>query len=137
MAPDAKELYAKTFSGYKQLIEKGEYLSLRMYCKLHHVNCRGLSYWMNKFSIEHPGKKYRKARQNPGHFQPKQNSQTQVVPLIIQTPAEAITQNLREEKASLIKDIRITVQSGIVVSIPGISCIDLAELLLSCNQARD
>ncbi len=114
MAPEAKELYAKTFSGYKQLIEKGEYLSLRKYCKLHHVNSRGLSYWMKKFSIKHLGNKYRKARQNSGHFHPKQNSQTQVVPLIIQTPAEAITQKLSEEKAALIKDIRITVQSGIV-----------------------
>lgn len=129
MAPQAKELYAKTLSGYKQLIEKGEYLSLRKYCKLHQVNARGLSYWMKKRSIEHPGIKFRKVRQN---------SQTQVVPLIIQAaPEEVTTQQLTEGKAALIKDIRITVQSSIVISIPGISCVDLAELMLICNQARD
>jgi hypothetical protein len=138
MAPQANEIYAKTFSGYKKLIEKGEYLSLRKYCKLHHVNVRGLSYWMKKLSIEHPGTKFREARQNSGHFQPKQSARVQVVPLSIQVAPEEVTnQQLTEGKDAILKDISISIQSGMIISIPGISCIDLAELILICNQARD
>lgn len=42
----AAELYQKTLSGYEVLLCKGESMSLSRYCKIHHVNNRGLRYWM-------------------------------------------------------------------------------------------
>lgn len=42
----AAELYQKTLSGYEVLLGKGESMSLSRYCKIHHVNNRGLRYWM-------------------------------------------------------------------------------------------
>ena len=50
----AAELYQKTLAGYEALLSKGESMSLSRYCKLHHVNNRGLRYWMKKNSIISP-----------------------------------------------------------------------------------
>ncbi|MGV8094703.1 MAG: hypothetical protein AB2L24_22850 [Mangrovibacterium sp.] len=38
----AAELYQKTLAGYEALLGKGESISLSRYCKIHHVNSRGL-----------------------------------------------------------------------------------------------
>jgi hypothetical protein len=48
----AAELYQKPLAGYEASLGKGESVSLSMYFKIHHVNNRGLRYWMKKHSIE-------------------------------------------------------------------------------------
>ncbi len=50
----AAELYQKTLTGYETLLGKGASMSLSRYCKIHHVNNRGLRYWMKKNSIISP-----------------------------------------------------------------------------------
>jgi hypothetical protein len=40
----AAELYQKTLAGYEAYLGKGESMSLSRYCKIHHVNNRGLRY---------------------------------------------------------------------------------------------
>ena len=50
----AAEFYKKTLAGYEASLSKGDSVSLSRYCKIHHVNCRGLRYWMKKHSINTP-----------------------------------------------------------------------------------
>jgi hypothetical protein len=40
----AAELYQKTLTGYEASLGKGDSMSLSRYCKIHHVNNRGLRY---------------------------------------------------------------------------------------------
>ena len=53
----AEELYQKSLAGYEASLSKGESVSLSRYCKIHHVNCRGLRYWMKRHSINTPKNK--------------------------------------------------------------------------------
>jgi len=48
----AAELYQKTLAGYEASLGKGESVTLSRYCKIHHVNNRGLRYLMKKHSID-------------------------------------------------------------------------------------
>lgn len=130
----AAELYQKTLTGYEALLGKGESMSLSRYCKLHHVNNRGLRYWMKKNSIISPKAK-------PGRLagpsvsnstaQPVPGSH-RMVPLLIQAPLGGEAEKLTRSESSL-KDVHITTQTGLVVCIPQISCADLAGLILTCN----
>ena len=130
----AAELYQKTLSGYEALMGKGESISLSRYCKLHHVNNRGLRYWMKKNSIISP-----KAKSGGLPDPSVSNNTTQpvcgshhLVPLLIQAPIREKAKDPTRSKSSL-KDVHITTQTGVVVCIPQISCADLAGLILTCN----
>ena len=128
----AVELYKKTLAGYKACLSKGDSVTLSKYCKIHHVNCRGLRYWMRKHSLttlkNKPGKV-------PTHSVSDSADQSStgphhMIPLLIQSPIREETS--RPRKSSL-KGVNITIQNGLVVCINEISCVDLAELILSCN----
>lgn len=127
----AAELYQKTLAGYEACLSKGDKVTLSRYCKTHHVNYRGLGYWMKKESIPKPGS----GRAVP-HGSVPDATGTQVtglfkmVPLLIESPVRQKGLRLRE---SFLKGITVTTQNGLVVRINEISCVDLAELILSCN----
>ena len=130
----AAELYQKTLTGYKALLGRGESMSLSRYCRLHHVNNRGLRYWMKKNSIISP-----KAKSGRLAGPSAANNTTQPVPgcpqmlpLLIQAPIVGKAKKLTRSESSL-KDVHITTQTGLVVCIPQISCADLAGLILTCN----
>tara|TARA_R110002050_G_scaffold138576_2_gene262392 strand:- start:2736 stop:3140 length:405 start_codon:yes stop_codon:yes gene_type:complete len=130
----AEEFYQKTLAGYESSLGKGESISLSRYCKKHHVNNRGLRYWMKKNSIISPkGKSGRLAGPSVSDntTQPVPGSH-QMVPLLIQAPTVGKAKKLIRSESSL-KDVNITTQTGLVVCIPQISCADLAELILTCN----
>ncbi len=130
----AAELYQKTLNGYEALLGKGESMSLSRYCKLHHVNNRGLRYWMKKNSIISPkGKPGRLAGPSVSNStaQPVCGSH-HLVPLLIQAPVVGEAEKRTRSESSL-KDVNITTQTGVVVCIPQISCADLAGLILTCN----
>ena len=130
----AAELYQKTLTGYEASLSKGESMSLGRYCKIHHVNNRGLRYWMKKNPIISPkGKSGRLAGPSVSNntTQPVPGSH-QMVPLLIQAPTGGKAKKLTRSESSL-KDVNITTQTGLVVCIPQISCADLAGLILTCN----
>jgi hypothetical protein len=113
-------------------LNKGDSLTLSRYCKIHHVNCRGLRYWMRKHSINTPKIKSVKVSR-PSILNNPDQSVTglhHMVPLLIQSPIREKTSRLIK---SSLKEVNITTQNGLVVSIKEISCVDLAELILSCN----
>lgn len=128
----AAELYQKTLAGYKASLSKGESVSLSRYCKIKHVNYRGLGYWMKKESINTPKIRLVKVAGNSSSNDTGQpvTGTFHMVPLLIQSPIREETSVLR--KLSL-KGVNITTQNGLVVCIKEISCVDLAELILSCN----
>ena len=128
----AVELYKKTLADYEASLSKGDSVPLSRFCKMNHVNCRGLRYWMKKHSINTPKNKSGKAAthsisNNTG--QPVTGSH-HMVPLLIQSPIREKTSGLMK---SFLKGVNITTQNGLVVCIKEISCVDLAELILSCN----
>jgi hypothetical protein len=128
----AEELYKKTLAGYEASLGKGDSVTLSRYCKIHHVNCRGLRYWMKKHSINTPKIKSGKVAT---HAFPNTTDQSvtgphHMIPLLIQSPIREETSRLRK---SSLKGVNITTQNGLVVCINEISCVDLAELILSCN----
>lgn len=130
----AAELYQKTLAGYKASLAKGESVSLSRYCKIHHVNNRGMRYWMKKHSIVPPGNKSRKVSTQAG-INPISNSVTfsgHMMPLLIQSPGLEKSEKSIRSNSSL-TDVHITTQTGLVVCIPKISCAGLAELILCCN----
>ena len=128
----AEELYKKTLADYEASLSKGDSVTLSRYCKIHHVNCRGLRYWMRKHSLNTP-------KTTSGKVAPHIISTTtdqpvtgplHMIPLLIQSPIREETSRL---KKSSLKGVNITTQNGLVVCINEISCVDLAELILSCN----
>ena len=130
----AAELYQKTLTGYEASLGKGESVTLSRYCKIHHVNNRGLRYWMKKHSIDTPRNKSRKVATQSGidNISQPLTSPGHMMPMLIQSPiGEKVKKSTRIN--SLLKDVHIKTQTGLVVSIPDISCLDLAELILSCN----
>jgi hypothetical protein len=130
----AAELYQKTLAGYEASLGKGESMSLHRYCKIHHVNNRGLRYWMKKHSIVPPGYKSRKVTTQTGisNISKSVNSPGHMMPLLIQSPGVEKSKKLIRNNSSL-KEVNITTQTGLIVRIPEISCAGLAELILSCN----
>ena len=128
----AAELYQKTLTGYEASLGKGESVTLSRYCKIHHVNCRGLRYWMKKNSIDTPRPKSRKVATQSGidNISQPLTSPCHMMPLLIQSPIGEKTSRLGK---SSLKGVNITTQTGLVVSINEISCVDLAELILYCN----
>lgn len=128
----AAELYEKTLTGYEASLSKGDSVTLSRYCKINHVNYRGLRYWMKKHSINTPKNKSGKVAT---HSISNNNGQPvtgphHMVPLLIQSPMREKTSGLMK---SSLKVVNITTQNGLVVCIKEISCVDLAELILSCN----
>lgn len=130
----AAELYTKTLAGYEASLSKANSVSLSKYCKIHHVNCRGLRYWMRKNSITAPkGKPSRVANRSISNRTDKPGTGLhQMLPLLIQSPIREIEKESTRGQSSL-KGINIKTQTGLVVCIPEMSCMDLAELILSCN----
>jgi hypothetical protein len=129
----AVELYQKTLAGYEASLGKGESVSLSRYCKIHHVNNRGLRYWMKKHSIDPPRNKSRKiAAQSCNNISHFITSPGHMMPLLIQSPSGENAKKSTRSSSSL-KGVNITTPTGLVVRIPEISCLDLAELILSCN----
>ena len=130
----AEEFYQKTLTGYEASLIKGESMSLSRYCKIHHVNNRGLRYWMKKHSIVPPGNKSRNIATQAGinNIGKPVASPGQMIPLVIQSPGVEKLEKLIRNNSSL-KDVQITTKTGLVVCIPQISCVGLAELILSCN----
>jgi len=130
----AAELYQKTLAGYEASLGKGESISLSRYCKIHHVNNRGLRYWMKKHSIDPPKTKSRKGATHSGINKTSKHdpSPGHMVPLLIQSP---IVEKAKKSTRSnlFLKGVNITTQTGMVICIPEISHTDLAELILSCN----
>ena len=129
----AAELYQKTLAGYEASLCKGESVSLSRYCKLHQINHRGLRYWMKKNLINHPksklGSEARPSDSNPtGQLVPEPRH---MIPLLIQSPMREKTTRLR---TSSLKEVNISTQNGLVVCISEISCVDLAELILTFNS---
>jgi hypothetical protein len=128
----AAELYKQTLAGYEASLSKEDSVTLSRYCKINHVNYRGLGYWMKKHSLNTPKNKSGKVAthsisNNTG--QPV-TGPLHMVPLLIQSPIWEKTSGLMK---SSLKAVNITTQNGLVVCIKEISCVDLAELILSCN----
>lgn len=130
----AAELYKETLAGYEACLSKGESVSLSRYCKIHHVNYHGLRYWVKKHSTATPKHKSRKVATKPGIKKIPQpvSLPGRMIPLLIQSPIGEKTKESTRSKSSL-KGVNITTQTGLVVCIPEISCVDLAGLILSCN----
>jgi hypothetical protein len=128
----AAELFKKTLAGYEASLSKGDSASLCRYCKMNHVNYRGLRYWMKKHSIDTPKNKSGKVATHSISNITDQpvTGPFHMVPLLIQSPLREKTS--RPGKSSL-QGVNITTQNGLVVCINEISCVDLAELILSCN----
>jgi len=128
----AEELYKKTLAGYQASLSKGDSVTLSRYCKINHVNCRGLRYWMRKHSINTPKIKSGKVATHAISNTTDQlvTGPHHMIPLLIQSPIREETSRLRK---SSLKGVNITTQNGLVVCINEISCVDLAELILSCN----
>ena len=131
----ATELYQKTLAGYEASLGRGESMSLSRYCKIHHVNNRGLRYWMKKHSIDPPGNKSRKVTTQSGINNSNQplTSPGHMMPLVIQSPRGEKVKKSTNRNSSL-QGVNITTPTGLVVCIPEISCLDLAGLILSCNK---
>lgn len=130
----ATELYQKTLAGYEASLGKGESISLSRYCKIHHVNNRGLRYWMKKHSIDPPKNKSRKVttQSDNNNISKSVTSPGHMVPLLIQSPSGEKVKKSTSRNSSL-QGVNITTQTGLVVSIPEIGCLELSELILSCN----
>ena len=128
----AEELYKKTLAGYEASLSKVDSVTLSKYCKLNHVHCRGLRYWMRKHSIHCPKNKSGKVATHSISNNAGQSGigPHHMVPFLIQSPIREKTS--RPGKSSL-KEVNITTRNGLVVRINEISCVDLAELILSCN----
>ncbi len=128
----ATELYKKTLAGYEASLSKGDSVTLSRYCKIHHVNYRGLGYWMKKESINTPKSRLGKVATHSitNNTDQPVTGPFHMVPLLIQSPLREKTS--RPGKSSL-QGVNITTQNGLVVCINEISCVDLAELILSCN----
>jgi hypothetical protein len=131
----AAELYQKTLAGYEASLGKGESMSLSRYCKIHHVNNRGLRYWMKKHSIDTPRNKSRKVATQYGINNSSQplTSPGHMIPLLIQSPSGEKEKKSTSRNSSL-QGVNITTQTGLVVCIPEIGCLELSELILSCNK---
>jgi hypothetical protein len=131
----AAELYQKTLAGYEASLGKGESMSLSRYCKIHHVNNRGLRYWMKKHSIDPPNNKSRKVTTQSGINNSSQplTSPEHMMPLLIQSPGGEKLKKSTHCNSSL-QGVNITTQTGLVVCIPEIGCLELSELILSCNK---
>ena len=128
----AEELYRKTLAGYEASLSNGDPVSLSKYCKIHHVNCQGLRYWMRKHSLTTPKNKPGKVAAHSVFDNADQTATgpLHMIPLLIQSPIREETSRL---KKSSLKGVNITTPNGLVVCINEISCVDLAELILSCN----
>ena len=128
----AAELYKKTLANYEASLISGDSVTLSKYCRINHVNCRGLRYWMKKHSINTPKNKSVKLAMHSfsnNSGQPAAGLH-HMVPLLIQSPIREKTSGLMQ---SSLKAVNITTKNGLVVCIKEISCADLAELILSCN----
>ena len=99
---------------------------------MHHANCRGLRYWMRKHSINTPKTKSGKVATHSISNTTEQlvTGPHHMIPLLIQSPIREETSRLRK---SSLKGVNSTTQNGLVVCINEISCVDLADLILSCN----
>lgn len=130
----AAEFYKETLVGYEACLSKGESVSLSRYCKIHHVNYQGLRYWVKKHSTLTLKNKSRKVATQPGIMNLSQSvsSPGHMIPLLIQPPIGEKAKRPPQSRSSL-KGVNITTQTGLVVCIPEISCVDLAGLILSCN----
>ena len=130
----AAELYQKTLTDYEACMGKGESVSLSSYCKIHHVNNRGLRYWMKKHSIDTPRNESRKVATQSGinNINKPLTSPGRIMPMLIQSPIGEKAKKLTRS-SSLLKGVHIKTQTGLVVSIPQISYANLAKLILSCN----
>ena len=122
----ATELYKKTLAGYEASLSKGDSVSLSRYCKINHVNSRGLRYWMKKHSINTPKIKSGKVAAHSISNTTDQlvTGPHHMIPLLIQSPIREKT--TRVGKSSL-KEVTITTQNGLVVCINEISSVDLAD----------
>lgn len=131
----AAELYQKTLAGFEASLGKVDSVSLSRYCKIHHVNFRGLRYWMKKHSIDTPRNKSRKVSTQTGinHIGQPLTTPGHMMPLMIQSPIVDKSKKPTQSNSSL-EGVSITTPTGLVVCIPKISCIDLAGLILTCNQ---
>jgi hypothetical protein len=128
----AAELYKQTLAGYEASLSKEDSVTLSRYCKINHVNYRGLGYWMKKHSLNTPKKKLGKVATHSISTNTGQpvTGPHHMVPLLIQPRIWEKTSGLMK---SSLKGVKITTSNGLVVCIKEISCIDLAELILSCN----
>ena len=128
----AAELFKKTLAGYEASLSKIDPASLCRYCKMNHVNYRGLRYWMKKHSIDTPKNKSGKVATHSISNITDQpvTGPFHMVPLLIQSP---LREKFSRPGKSSLQGVNITTQNGLVVCINEISCVDLAELILSCN----
>lgn len=130
----AAELYQKTLVSYEACMGKGDSISLSRYCKIHHVNNRGLMYWMKNHSIDPPKNKPRKGATHSGINKTSKpvTSPGHIMPMLIQSPIVEKAKKSTRSNTTL-KGVNITTQTGMVVYIPEINHANLAELILSCN----
>ena len=128
----AAELYKQTLAGYEASLSKEDSVTLSRYCKINHVNYRGLGYWMKKYSLNTPKNKSGKLASHSISNNTGQpvTGPHHMVPLLIQSPIQEKPSGLMK---SSLKGVNITTQNGLVVCIKEISCFDLAELILSLN----
>lgn len=127
----AAELYKKTLAGYEASLSKRDPVSLSRYCKIHHVDSRGLSYWMKKNSIDTPKNTSGKVADHSGSNTDQPVTwPVHMVPLLIRDP---IREKAPIRSKSSLKGVNITTQTGLVVCIQEISCVDLAALIQTCN----
>jgi hypothetical protein len=131
----AATLYQKTLAGFEASLGKVDSVSLSRYCKIHHVNFRGLRYWMKKHSIDTPRNISRKVATQTGinNIGQPLTSPGHMMPLMIQSPIVAKAKEPTQSNSSL-QGVTITTPTGLVVCIPEIYCVDLAGLILSCNK---
>jgi hypothetical protein len=117
----AAELYQKTLAGYEASLGKGESMSLSRY-------------WMKKHSIDPPRNKSRKiaTQSDINNISQPLTSPGHMMPLLIQSPIGEKAKKSTSRNSSLL-GVNITTRTGLVVCIPEIGCLELSELILSCN----
>ena len=101
------ELYKKTLAGYEATLSKGDSVTLSKYCKINHVNSRGLRYWMKKHSINTPKNKSGKVATHAISNNTAQpvTGPHHMVPLLIQSP---IREKPSGHMKSTLKGVKIT-----------------------------
>lgn len=130
----ASELYTKTIEGYKQEISVS-LITLRDYCKTHHVNYKGIQLWMSRNSITVAQLKRGVTvhSDSPSDYPVVQTeSEQRIYPLSFQA-AGVQKQDIRKSTYSFVKGVNITFPDGVIVSIKEITREDLNKFILSCN----
>lgn len=130
----SNERFRNTYSGYKKALSIDQ-ITLSDYCKIHHVDYRGMRRWMSKNSIT--VKELKKAvssleKSGSGLIDPSHGLDRELYPLSFESTCSR-NKAVVSKSGSLLKGVSITFPDGVIVSIREISRKDLTEFIVSYN----